>query len=173
MKRFTILIVAIALILFSVSPAEAAKVEKKYFGDVTDLVVGTSAVVDTVGTINIGEYDWIGFHIEVDVASGGGSGGGTITFEGNTGGLQWTPLWIIEYSDSGYVNTSLTLTSTSDLVFTGSLTFPYDLTDANAAINGFDSTVPLPFEKIRCIVTDTNWNAAAEVDGYYLLKKRQ
>jgi len=141
---------------------------------VTDLVVGTSAVNDTAAVLDIRNYDYIAAEIEVDVSSGGNSGGATIYFEGSVDTLTWTKLYFVEYSDSCLVDNTLTISSTADLKFTAILTpIPYDLTNAYKTWDGFlPAWTPLPFTTIRAIVVDTNWNAAAGVDIFYVVRTR-
>ena len=172
MRRLLIGLVALVLLLGTGAPSAADKATRQW-DTVTDLLVGTSAVLDTVGLFDTKHFDKIGVHITVDVTSGGGAGGGEIWFEGSVDTLGWTKLWIVQLSDSGFINQSFTLTSTTDLTFSGILVCPYDITDANAVIDGIlDPTKYLfPYSKIRCIVKDTNWNAAAGVDGWYVYER--
>ncbi len=171
-SRFSILAILV-LVAVLAAPADAGDLRKIGPFAATDLLVGTSAVNDTIGTIDIGRYDFVGFQVEVDVTSGGSSGGATMYFEGSVDTLTWMKLWLVEYSDSCLVDQTLTMSSTADLKFAGVISaMPYDLRDAYYTMSGF-LECPIPFMKIRAIIVDTNWNAAAGVDLVYIVRERE
>lgn len=182
-KIMGLLAIVLAVLLIA-PPAGAGKLEKRAMGTIT-LTTATSALTYYSQTINALEYDYIGASVRIDISSGGGSGAGIITFEGSSDTLGvWETIPFITTTDSLNIVSSLAPSSTADLYYNMILSVvPINLEDFDEArfyLSGTEEGHMMttfhvgniwPYEYMRMKVVDTNWNCAAHVDGFWLLKK--
>lgn len=157
-------------------PLEAAKWRTQDFGAVVDLVVGTSAVYDTSTVINPQDWGEIHLFVSIDITSGGGAGAGLVHIEGRVDtALAWIQLWMIDVADSMKVKNNIAFSSTADVSIYAIVAMPQSTimwqTVGTETLRGGSTKNPLGLTQLRAIVTDTNWNAAAVVEGYWLLKR--
>jgi hypothetical protein len=182
MKKTITTLAILALTVLMALPAQAAKLEVLPMGGI-DLTVATSSLTYYSRAINPHEYSYIGFQVNLDVTSGGGAGAGIITFEGRTDTIStWQPIPFLNASDSLDVISSYAPASTSDLLYSGYISFTIlNMDDLDQVLAGEITVEDVilwvpeaflwPYEEIRMKVVDTNWNAAVKVDGFWLLKK--
>jgi hypothetical protein len=161
MRRiFAVALAAVLIACLAFSPAEAKK--KTITGSaITDLVVGTSSVSDTSTSIDITGYDYIGLTTQIVVASGGGAGAGLFYVEGSVDAGVWTKVAVIDFADTNMIRTDIPFAGTASLQKSIVVSvLGYTVADDDV-FDGFWLGNYLPYDKLRVIVTDTNWNAAA------------
>ena len=172
MKRFMTIALALILIagILSVGPAEAKK--RVIPGStIADLLVATSAVLDTGLVFDVSGYDYVGLVCQIDSDTLGASGAGFFYIQGSTEAGVWEKVRFINLSDSCVVTDTVVLSGTGDIQKSVVLCLPYDLKDgANATPDGVFIGNYLPYEKLRFIISDTNWNTRAEVDFYWIVE---
>lgn len=175
MKRFITLALAIILIagIFSV-PLEAKK--KVIPGSaITDLLVGTSQVLDTSTVFDITGYNYVGLTAQLTRASGGASGAGLFYVEGSVDAGIWEKVYMVCLSDTFAVKNSVAFSGETSLQKSVIISIvPYDLADAqngSAVADGLHFGNFLPYEKLRLIVDDTNWNWVGTFDFDWIVEK--
>ena len=142
------------------------------------LATGTTADTIYSGWMNIEDYDYVAVQTFLDVTSGGGAGAGALYVQGRiSSGTNYENLWFINMSDSMEIVTSEAISSTADLTKTFLLSMQPSKSLkalAEAAEDTEDIFVLgnyLPYDEIRVMIIDTNWNAAVDVSGKWIFKK--
>jgi hypothetical protein len=176
MKRlFTFaLIAALALLLSTPANADKRVIEM----NACAVTTGTSAEYDTTLAIDITDAAILSGYVTIDVSSGGSAGAGYLKFEASdASGTGWTTLFVVDHSDSLTLTTQIAYSSTVDLYKAFTLCLPVEVAAGGA---GGATAVPLEilydlqllgFEKVRMIIVDTNWNAAAAITGSWYMKE--
>jgi len=170
MKRLLIGLVAVIAML-AISVPAMAETKTFPFGITDTLAVATTA--DTVETawMNIADWDYVGCVLFLDVTAGGSAGAGVVTIEGRLKEQTAEAMWFINMTDSLDSAHSIAVSSTADLVKYFVLSAqPFELKTGDPAA----LIVPvnlLPYDEVRVKIVDTNWNAAVDISGYWIMKR--
>jgi len=187
MRKLFTFVALVALVFgalaFTGAPAVAKDFETISTGALDTLLVGTSAVLDTTLAVSIKKD--MALVIDIEVLSGGGSGAGYVKVQGRVASGYWIDLPLVDLSDSCAVVINAAFSGTASLakyVLIGkALPLGLDTTDyfgaykiAGTAGEGTGYAIIndwLPIDKVRAIISDTNWNASAALTGTWVYKQ--
>jgi hypothetical protein len=156
------------------------------------LTVATSQIYDTSTTLAPSLYSYIAAVIKVDRLMAGSAGAGYFYFEGSytptkyptayAGSCDTSSYWIripfLSVTDSLEMKTSEVMSGYADISYAAILSImPNSFVKGWAsggkvgAIEGAAMFNYLPFNRIRMIISDTNWNIKAKVYPYWVVRK--
>jgi len=185
MKRFIFVALAVLImgaLVAPMSPAEGKDWKMIASGGLDTMLVGTSAVLDTTPAISFQDKNFLVFQLDLTLASGGNAGAGFVYVEGRVSDGNWVKLPLVDLSDSCAVVYEAIFdgqaTLTKYVIVGKALPLGLDTTDyiGGTFVAGKGEMLPgpplwgdyLPFDKVRAITSDTNWNAVVTVSGSWI-----
>lgn len=181
MRKFSIALIAIAAMVMFAAPAQSQWITNTLgFSD----SLRSAATADTVwsNAINIEGCDYVAFNLMIDVTSAGGAGAGIVAVQGIPKGqydytvAAWQNLFVCDYGDSLKMVNTWAVSGTAD-VYKNFTVIPqpygnaFQVTVNDAQYARVFITQPLPFNRIRIRIIDTNWTVHAVPKGNVILHK--